>query len=399
MYETIIVVLSILTLFSPRLFKSTKKSLSVQELSSMATSMGILFTFGGIAIGLVNFDVNNIQASIPQLLSGLKTAFFTSIAGIAAGIIVKRWPEVYGIKIRKDDAQGATVETLAYLLKQIQQDQKDGFEKLSVALAGDGETTLLTQIQKLRTSVNDNFETLNSSFNEFAEKMVADSTQSLIDALTEVMEDFNTKINEQFGDNFKKLNEAVGAMLEWQQEYKTQVTQLTEIFKQTAQSINDVKDNLEEISNDSSKFAETNDKLSTTLDELLDGLDGLSQLGNQAKETLPVLNSNIEELTNNFSERVKAATENIKEQAEHLTQSQEKISDNTIKVVDEVNKNIKDQFEELDNALSEELKKALEQLGNQLASVSNKFVDDYVPLTNKLKEVIRIAEEIDVKNN
>ena len=42
-------------------------------------TLGILFTFLGIAIGLWNFDSNNIEKSIPELMNGLKTAFLVSI--------------------------------------------------------------------------------------------------------------------------------------------------------------------------------------------------------------------------------------------------------------------------------------------------------------------------------
>ena len=49
--------------------------------AEMSLSFGILGTFMGIVLGLVNFDVDDIQGSIPQLLEGLKFAFTTSIAG------------------------------------------------------------------------------------------------------------------------------------------------------------------------------------------------------------------------------------------------------------------------------------------------------------------------------
>jgi ribosomal 50S subunit-associated protein YjgA (DUF615 family) len=52
------------------------------------------------------------------------------------------------------------------------------------------------------------------------------------------------------------------------------------------------------------------------------------------------------------------------------------------------------QVTELDKALGEELEKSLKSLGNQLASLSKRFVDDYTPLTDKLREVINIARNI-----
>ena len=51
----------------------------------------------------------------------------------------------------------------------------------------------------------------------------------------------------------------------------------------------------------------------------------------------------------------------------------------------------KEQVVTLDNALSAELSKSLESLGRQLAALSEKFVADYSPLTDKLAKVLEIA--------
>ena len=52
-------------------------------------SLGILGTFTGILIGLLNFNVDEIDKSVPDLLEGLKIAFATSIVGISAAIIFR----------------------------------------------------------------------------------------------------------------------------------------------------------------------------------------------------------------------------------------------------------------------------------------------------------------------
>jgi hypothetical protein len=45
----------------------------------------------------------------------------------------------------------------------------------------------------------------------------------------------------------------------------------------------------------------------------------------------------------------------------------------------------KDQVSVLDKALSEELQKSLESLGRQLTALSERFANDYTPLTNSLR--------------
>ncbi len=57
-------------------------------------TLGILFTFLGIAIGLWNFDSNNIEKSIPELMDGLKTAFIVSIFGVALLVVFSFWTNI-----------------------------------------------------------------------------------------------------------------------------------------------------------------------------------------------------------------------------------------------------------------------------------------------------------------
>ena len=49
---------------------------------SIFTTAGIFFTFLGIAEGLYDFDAQHIEATIPRLLEGLKTAFIASVFGV-----------------------------------------------------------------------------------------------------------------------------------------------------------------------------------------------------------------------------------------------------------------------------------------------------------------------------
>jgi len=62
----------------------------IEMLPSLISTLGVLGTFGGITIGLLNFDTKNLPESIPLLLEGLKTAFFTSLAGMIGSIILSR---------------------------------------------------------------------------------------------------------------------------------------------------------------------------------------------------------------------------------------------------------------------------------------------------------------------
>lgn len=63
----------------------------VENMPSFISTLGVLGTFGGITLGLMNFDTGDLNASIPLLLEGLKTAFYTSLAGMIGSLILSRY--------------------------------------------------------------------------------------------------------------------------------------------------------------------------------------------------------------------------------------------------------------------------------------------------------------------
>ena len=60
----------------------------VDYFPSLVSTLGVLGTFVGITKGLMAFDTTDLDNSIPGLLDGLKTAFFTSLAGMIGSMIL-----------------------------------------------------------------------------------------------------------------------------------------------------------------------------------------------------------------------------------------------------------------------------------------------------------------------
>jgi len=110
------------------------------------TTLGILGTFTGIAFGLLDFNTNEIEKSVPDLIGGIKTAFWASAWGIFCALTIKArdlWfdgRKKTGERVSSD----ATINDLAYLLQGVQQ-----------ALVGNDEATLIGQIRLARQDSND----------------------------------------------------------------------------------------------------------------------------------------------------------------------------------------------------------------------------------------------------
>lgn len=62
----------------------------IEQIPSFVSTLGVLGTFLGITFSLLDFNSMNLEASIPNLLDGLKTAFFTSLAGMIGSLVLTR---------------------------------------------------------------------------------------------------------------------------------------------------------------------------------------------------------------------------------------------------------------------------------------------------------------------
>jgi len=412
--NTISIILSILILLSPFLLR---KKQSVSNLSSLVVTFGILGTFIGIFLGLITFQVTDIYGSVPKLLEGLKIAFLTSIAGMIAGVLIKVFPAIYGIKI-EETSDDSAIESMIRILNEINANQMEiskreteQLRKIERALCGEGDTTLLTQIQKLRTLISDKQDDLIKEFREFAKTMAENNSKALIDALTQVMRDFNTKINEQFGENFKQLNDAVGKILIWQENYKEQIELMIKQFEKSIEGIDKTEKSITNIQGEFSKIAKTGEDLKSLITIFTYEIETIDAVSKSAKNAFPIIEENIKKLTKDFSDRVNLATEELNnitkrqkdssnQQVQLITETSKNLSDNVTKILSNMNSQIDSfmkqnaeriakQVSELDKALQEELTKSLNSLASQLGSLSNKFAQDYTPITNKLKEIIQ----------
>lgn len=202
-----------------------------QEGQMVATTLGILGTFIGIVWGLYHFDTTNITGAVPQLLEGLRFAFVTSIWGMVVSLGIGTFPDRLGFESAETGGEENKTESqlLAELLAEMRQ--------LNGNISGDSDTTLITQIQKLRTSVNDKQDELKKSFDDFARQMAENNIQALIEAVQRVMDDFSTQINDHLGENFKRLGEAVENMVVWQDQYRDQLSIAVETLQESSKAL------------------------------------------------------------------------------------------------------------------------------------------------------------------
>lgn len=344
---------------------------NAQKAPAFLTTLGILGTFVGIALGLWHFDPDNVQRSVPALIAGIKTAVWASAFGIFCALTVKfreiwrhrRQPQTTG-------SVGATADDIANILNAI-----------DLSIAGEGDESLLGQMKLSRREQAEHMAGLTQSLESFYDNMAEKNTQVLVAALNDVIHNFNGKLNEQFGENFKQLNAACEKMLTWQQEYSVQVAQMITQQQTASRTLAEIGTRYEVIVSQAESFGKSAESMSQLLaglesqrTQMESSLTSLAQLLNTAATGLPRMEQHLDEMTRNLAESMLSANNAFNTHMGELIAK------------------TKEQVLVLDAALTEELTKSLESLGRQMASLSQKFADDYGPITERLQAILKIGK-------
>lgn len=254
-------------------------------------SVGVLFTFVGIAISLMYFDTNpeTMAQSIEVFLDGMKTAFYTSIVGMMAAIIIKYIQA--GVEAKEDVEYRESLENIKAMnssLKEVVAELK------AVRNSTENNTTsdVANNVQ-LRKEIS----ALNTAFRDF------------ITAYNTSQENVNKKV-EEYGESFRQLNASVQELNKWQSEYKNivdesikelNVIQSTFITFQEVVS-QDVTSRIIELNETMQTFAKTT-KLS------VDVQDSLHKSTSSLTEMVALYKANIKEVQEILDKLKNAQTE------------------------------------------------------------------------------------------
>lgn len=317
------------------------------SIPSIFTTLGVLGTFVGIFFGLQKFDVNNINESIPTLLEGMKTAFLTSIIGIILSLIFRTIGQLVlrSVELKEPPKQTnelAALTEIVNVLKEDKEETNSNLKLLNTALIGDTDTSISTQLIKLRNQIIDNHKEQEKQ-NKILDKIQVSLTGNEETSLLTQLE----KLRSQLNDNIK--------------EQKEQKNILTEINK----SITETNDNL------SSKL--------NTIDE--NNKDRHSNLLNKFDEFGEILKENN---TKALVEVMQQATETFNAQMSEL-----------------IERLVKENFEELNNSVQtlntwqKENKEMIATLTEQFKKVSEQFEIS----ANSIKEITENTEKLTNKNS
>ena len=281
-------------------------------LPSLLPALGLVGTFLGIFKGLGEFDPGNIDLSLPILLDGLKLAFSTSIIGMVGSAIVKLISFVQPEIVQEDTIS-----------------EEDFYNQFKI------QNENLLKIEK---GIRD----MEIKLTEFTSSLGESTVEQLIKAIESVIRDFNTKIEEQFGENFKRFNSGLEKLLEWQSTYlneldktKKAIDVANNLIQQHEKIVESIHTRLAEIPNMLNPVSEVIETINKERKQTEQSLDVLSKLREDAENAIPSLQASLKQLTATLSND---------------------ISD------------VSDKLQKLDQEMSNELEKAIQVMGAHLGS-------------------------------
>jgi chromosome segregation ATPase len=420
-----------------------KASIFIAHSPGLLTSLGILGTFIGIVIGLLDFNPKQIDESIELLLNGLKTAFITSLAGIFTAILFKILSSTKFFKDNRGEILITDVEPKDILNAIQLQGQSlasisTHIEELVKSIGGDRDSSLISQTKLLRADVNDNNKKQGNDFkefsnslwvklDEFSEALSKSATEQIIEALKDVITDFNKNLTEQFGENFKALDESVKKLVEWQENYKVQLQEMDEQYSKTVQSISAVDKSIANISESTKHIPTTMETLKVVIEtnqhqllELANHLNAFKEVKEQAVQAFPeiqnhitktieeiaassqkasegynILVENTESVQKTFTKNIQTVQENLERSASELIEKQihemnksfTSLESEVTKSVDLTGQAINKQLEMMDETMNQEVNRVMTEMGKALASISQQFTDDYQGLVKAMSRI------------
>ncbi|MDX8335213.1 anti-phage ZorAB system protein ZorA [Candidatus Cetobacterium colombiensis] len=402
---------------------------------------GMLGTFYGLSLGLSSLDLstmNSIQDGVGELLSGVKTAFYTSLFGLVFSLLLSFFYGLYFSSIEKmivkiknksidfiskspeknpmdkiidalDGIKSSNNDMAKNLSSQIgimSENIKTSISGISESFGADFRENLTTSLDKI---FNENFITnLNLSLNQISEvflenskKMVEfkDEVQNSIDQLSGLKDSYVDVLKEtsSLKLEFNETMESINSNL---QTISTEVDGVSEKYKEISSNLGNILESIVTSQDNSIQLLEENKnvmKVATTLLEnsknILDAEKSVQELWNSYEDTFKEINNNLSENLDTYKISLENTTTKLREiLKENSNEYNTFIKSQTVDYINEMKKGIVMLFTDYDQNLTT----AVSKFNGVLLDFSekmNEFTDSTQISTETISEKIEVLEE------
>ncbi|SHF10164.1 hypothetical protein [Schwartzia succinivorans] len=374
-----------------------------------ALTVGVFFTFIGITIALFNFNSTNIAESIGAFLSGMKTAFVTSLLGMGFGIYIKsKQSDVIEGKEQITQKNNDVLNRLYDCLTQV----KEGIDSGDRSVGQRNNDVLnqvyycltqgLTQIKEGIDNVNisigrTNSAELGSQLSELGQALraftqgtaaaqqnmnnLADVMRTQISGLSMQLNESNAKqaaLLESMGSNISSMAETTKESYE----NSLSLINITNAFHE--KSIASQQASLEQLEGNTAQIAGMKESFDKFLDDM-------AKRNNEA--FIEALNKSIQELNQQLTEQLGDNFRHLDESVKELNEWQKDYKQTIVDATEEM-KAANSMFFEFSQKVVPETKDSLENINKCLTGYK-----DYASLNERFaQELLQTREEI-IKNS
>lgn len=307
----------------------------IEYFPTLVSTLGVLGTFWGITKGLMAFDTSDLDQSIPGLLDGLKTAFFTSLAGMVGSMFLSAF-----ISKKQDERDGGISDI----------NQAAGEITKSIKAMSDATTVTIRSIQQQLTEQD------------------ADRK-----AFYRIVEEVMSKMS----DTQKSISSDINLLLVLQRSQENSLADIKEVTTQQSVAINSV-----------AKYSQEVSEYTRHLGEILDVISGMSGTDDEINEKVgklkEIIHGEVIEIEDNMAKTNILLESKFNEFTELLKKSNtEALVEVMIKVTEEFQKQMNSLISKLIQENFDQLNKSVEKL-NQWQQENKEMI---ASLTRQYKEM------------
>ena len=359
---------AIVVLFFADLITYYSKKIKHRSFRNEIVTVGILGTFVGIFLGLWDFDVENIRASIPLLLKGMKIAFITSIWGIFCSILMIVVQKI--IPSHRDPS-------INQLSEFFQESKK----------ASDA---IVEQVKQHRVESKDALNEINNALEDALNKMSEGATKEIIQALEKVIADFNNNLTEQFGENFKKLNDACLKLVEWQGRYIESIEATEKTLAATVKTLEETSSAVTNIAQRHKEFEKFCNDTALTLETMNTLSNSNIKIQKQLEDSIKILSGmtpDLEKMPPALGKTIAALQAANEKVTEELRETNQKVIDG----FEQTNSRLENQIQSSVNSANElngKMREATHNLNSALVSLTQQFGENYRGFLEQLEKLM-----------
>ncbi len=377
---------------------------------ALMTSLGIFGAFCGIFVALypLEFSPGKMNDSIEALLTGMRTAFVTSLLGIGSSIIFRSIGAPLSVPVnsllsRLMTREPPTPSEHGEILGRL--------DAIKQAIAGDGDSSMVTQMQKMRDENRDGFKKFDG-LSEAIHVAIVENLGNLIvelreiigkqlgDSLKQLITNIEEALIKQFGSTFVEFNAATQAIKKWQEDHREQVEQLTNAFSLTAEQIAQIASDCQTIPVTMEQLRETAIIAREDVKLLNQQLVAFEKMREQAQEAFPTIKQHLDKIGADLAQSaqgfdglkttIQQAEEETRRIARLHTENIEALAIGMRETLEEAQRASADKVAGI---VDEAINKFTQEIDNEITRVAVAWGENMVGIAERVAEAIRKEEQ------